>query len=250
MPATLTGAGPRGNAMQARAIRLELLGGFSLVCDGDQVMLPCNARRVVAYLALQRRPLSRLTVASSLWLDAPEDRAGSNLRTALWRIREMAGSVVNVQGPAIALVGLVDVDVHELVTASHVLMRGGDTNVDEFDPDLFARELLPDWDEEWLQLERERVRQLRMHALERISVLLSRLGRHCEAIEVGLAALEAEPLRESAQRAVIEAHLAEGNRSEAIRLYRSYRQLLADALGVEPSIELRTLVGVEERVLQ
>ncbi|MEP6871650.1 MAG: bacterial transcriptional activator domain-containing protein [Anaerolineaceae bacterium] len=157
---------------------------------------------------------------------------------------------MTIQGPAIALVGRVEVDVHELVAATHTLMRGGDANVDDFDPDLFGRELLPDWDEEWLQLERERIRQLRMHALERLSVLLSGLGRHCEAIEAGLAAMEAEPLRESAQRAVIEAHLAEGNRSEAIRLYRSYRQLLADALGVEPSVELRTLVGVEEHVLR
>jgi DNA-binding SARP family transcriptional activator len=250
VPASYTGAALAGNVMQPRSIRLELLGGFSLVCDSTHVTLPCNARRVVAYLALQRRPLSRVSLASSLWMDAPEDRAGSNLRTALWRIREMAGSVVTVQGSAIELAGRVDVDVRELVTASHVLMRGGDTNVDDFNADLFARELLPDWDEEWLQLERERVRQLRMHALERISVLLSRLGRYCEAIEVGLIAVEAEPLRESAQFTVIEAHLAEGNRSEAIRLYRSYRQLLADALGVEPSIELRGLVGVERRVPQ
>ena len=59
-----------------------------------------------------------------------------------------------------------------------------------------------------------------------------------------MAAVAAEPLRESAQRALIRAHLAEGNRSEALRQYRSYESLLRDELGLEPTSDLKALVGL------
>jgi DNA-binding SARP family transcriptional activator len=45
-----------------------------------------------------------------------------------------------------------------------------------------------------------------------------------------------EPLRESAHRALIGAHLAEGNRVEALRQLARLRHLLREELGVEPSL--------------
>jgi SARP family transcriptional regulator, regulator of embCAB operon len=44
-----------------------------------------------------------------------------------------------------------------------------------------------------------------------------------------------EPLRESAQRALVRAHLARGNQGEAILQYRRYRQALYSELQVSPS---------------
>jgi DNA-binding SARP family transcriptional activator len=224
-------------------IRLRLLGGFGVASGGNRITLPVNAQRVLAFLALQRRAQSRTAVAASLWLDGTEERAGSNLRTALWRIRELAGPIVSVGAGEIEIDSSVLVDVHEMATTSRALMRGDSVELNDIDPELFCRELLPDWDEEWLLLERERIRQLRMHALERICGALTVAGRHGEAIDAGLAAIEAEPLRESAQRAVIEAHLAEGNRCEAVRVFARYRELLLDSLGLEPSHDLRDLIG-------
>jgi DNA-binding SARP family transcriptional activator len=53
-----------------------------------------------------------------------------------------------------------------------------------------------------------------------------------------MTAVGIEPLRESAQRVLIEAHLAEGNLVEARRAFMRYRDLVADELGVLPSREL------------
>ena len=61
------------------------------------------------------------------------------------------------------------------------------------------------------------------------------------AVEAGLAAVAAEPLRESAHRALIAAHLAEGNRSEAMRQFEFYRMLLGKELGLEPSAMMASL---------
>ena len=83
-------------------------------------------------------------------------------------------------------------------------------------------------------LDRERFRQIRLHLLETLCEELLEAGRYAQAIEAGYAAVCGEPLRESAYRALIRAHLAEGNTSEAIRQYERFRELLKRELDLEP----------------
>jgi DNA-binding SARP family transcriptional activator len=73
---------------------------------------------------------------------------------------------------------------------------------------------------------------------------LSMSGHHAEAIQAALAAVRLEPLRETAHAALIRAHLAEGNRSEALRQFTRCRNMLAVELAVEPSEFLRKLIAV------
>ena len=96
-------------------------------------------------------------------------------------------------------------------------------------------ELLPGWYDDWVLLERERIRQLRMHALEHVATRLTAAGRYGDALQVAYAAVGAEPLRESAHRTVVRVHLAEGNLVEALRAYEQFRILLRDDLGIQPS---------------
>ena len=103
-------------------------------------------------------------------------------------------------------------------------------------------ELLPGWYDDWTTLERERLRQRVLHALEALSREFRRRGRHAEAVEAALAAVNSEPLRESAQRVLVEAHLGECNWVEAERAFISYRDFLERELGVSPSRDLNALV--------
>ncbi|WP_309060091.1 bacterial transcriptional activator domain-containing protein [Streptomyces sp.] len=98
-----------------------------------------------------------------------------------------------------------------------------------------VRELLPDWDDEWLNADRERVRQLQMHLQEALAEQLTSEGRYGLALEVALATLRLDVTRESAHRAVIRIHLAEGNISEARRAYATCKRVLRDELGVAPT---------------
>jgi DNA-binding SARP family transcriptional activator len=107
---------------------------------------------------------------------------------------------------------------------------------------LQALDLLPGWYDDWVLLERERLRQILFHATEALSRLLVNANRCGEAIEAALTAVSLEPLCESAQGALIEAHLAEGNRCEALRSYAAYEDLVTRELGVYPSVELRRLL--------
>ena len=133
-------------------------------------------------------------------------------------------------------------DLREATSLAHRLVdcAAGPKGLEDCLP--LCHDLLPDWYEEWVSVERERFRQLRLHALDALCEQLTSAGRFAPAIEVGMAAVAAEPLRESAHQRLIEAHLAEGNRGEAIRQYCLCRRLLRDRLGLRPSNQLENLV--------
>jgi DNA-binding SARP family transcriptional activator len=105
-----------------------------------------------------------------------------------------------------------------------------------------ALDLLPGCYDDWAILERERMRQRILHALEALSSAMTERGRYGEAVDAAMMAIGVEPLRESAQRALLRAHLAESNLIEARRDFLSYRDLVRRELGVEPSMELAALV--------
>jgi DNA-binding SARP family transcriptional activator len=109
-------------------------------------------------------------------------------------------------------------------------------------------DLLPGWYDDWVLLERERVRQLRLHTLEALAVRLAAMGRLADALEAAYEAMRAEPLRESAHRTVVRVHLTEGNLAEAIRAYDLFREMLWDELGARPSELMSQLLrGVRDR---
>src|SRR4029450_5676226 len=108
-------------------------------------------------------------------------------------------------------------------------------------PSLSA-ELLPDWYDDWALVEAEDWRQLRLHALEALADRLTARGEFADAAAAALAAVRAEPLRESPRAALIRVHIAEGNPSEALREVARYGELLQLELGVEPTERLRALV--------
>jgi DNA-binding SARP family transcriptional activator len=229
---------------EPRVVRLSLLGGFELSRAGVGVALPLAAQRVLAFLALQERPVQRGYVAGRLWLHASEQRANASLRTTLWRAHVLAGDLLAATTTTLSLGHGVRVDVHDVLRcAQQVLRHTGAPTVDDLVCLVHTGDLLPDWYDDWLVLERERVRQLRLLALEALCDRFGQAGRHAEATQAGLAAVAAEPLRESAHRALMRAHLADGNPSEAIRQYGLLETLLQRELGLRPSLEIRALVA-------
>ena len=216
---------------------LRLLDGFDLEVTGQPVRLPLGAQRVVAFVALHERPLQRLYVAGSLWLDSPEPRAAANLRSALWRIQGRAPSLLEVDVRTVRLGAGVRVDLRDAERLARVELDGGGSEFAALGADL-----LPDWYDDWVLLERERFRQLRMRALEAACRRLTAEERLDEALEAGLMAVAAEPLRESAHRTLVLLHLAAGNAVEARRQYQLCRHLLRSQLGLEPSERMRELV--------
>jgi DNA-binding SARP family transcriptional activator len=224
--------------------RLTLLGGFGLQVGGTVVPLAAGPQRLVALLALHERALSRAYVAGILWADSTESRAHGSLRSTLWKLRVAGLNIVEINGDSLELSPDIEVDVRYVMGLARDLVAG------HFGQETFALaesrcsgELLPGWYEDWVELERERHRQLTLHALESLCEHFTATRRYGPAVLAGLAAVGREPLRESAHRALIQAHLAEGNAGEAVRRYRRYAEIADRELGVEPSPMMRALLN-------
>lgn len=220
-------------------VQLHVLGSFRVTIDDAEVSIPHHAQRLLVLLALRQDRLLRSFAAGMLWLDVPEERAAANLRSVLWRLRGLHVPIIDTRHGFVGLLPEVSVDLYEKTAVARRWLTGTET-----EPDLAAgstsleSELLPDWYEEWVAEERDRYRQLRVHALEAVAERLAAAGQWGAAVEAALAALAADPLRESAHRALIGIHLAEGNVAEAIRqLHRCERLLMAE-LGVLPSFDI------------
>lgn len=219
----------------APAARLTLLGGFTLKCEENSLQLPKTPQRLLAFLAL-RRQTTRGHAIGVLWPEVDEKRAFGRLRTALWRLHRAGAPVVAAHGEWLSLHDWVEVDVDDLVETTR---NGSPGEVSE--PG--ACELLPGWYDDWVLVERERLRQRYLHNLEQLAAEQLAAGDYARALETTLAALRAEPLRESPHRLLVEIHLAEGNYCEAVNAYQICCDLLRRELGVPPSARLRQLLG-------
>lgn len=225
---------------------VAVLGDLAVTCDGSVVAVPAAGRRLLAALAVADAPLTRAALAARLWPDG--DQAGSTLRAAIARLPQVSSARLVAADPAgVALAPHVDVDLWRAERRLHHIhqVRPGQVGADWSDHDvaLLSRDLLPDWDEDWLVVERERHRQVRLHALEAMSDGYRRASQFGPALQAALAAVAADPLRESAHRRVIEAHLAEANPSEALRAYRAFRRTLWEDLRLAPSPAMEQLVA-------
>jgi DNA-binding SARP family transcriptional activator len=217
------------------------MGALELDLHGAAVRVPSSAQRLLAFTALRRRPLARGYVAGQLWLDSTDDRAAASLRSALWRLHRAAGDVVWASAREVGLSPWVEVDTDVVGTSAHAVLAGEQAHPGELAALSASGELLPDWYDEWVAVDRERLRQLRVHALEALCERRTAERRFGEVVEAGLAAVQAETLRESAHRALIGMHLAEGNVVDALRQYETCERLMARELGVRPS---RLMVGL------
>jgi DNA-binding SARP family transcriptional activator len=224
--------------------RLCLLGTWALSRDGVETRVAANRQRLIALLALTG-PQNRSFVAGALWPDGSETQAQANLRSTLSRLQMSGLDIVQSVGDLLRLRPDVDVDIHELTRCAEAVVHEPLTQAPPPGTVLLLQqggELLAGWYDDWVSTHRERLRQLRLHALEMVATMLNADGRYAEALEAALRAVALEPLRESAHRTVTQVHLAEGNHFEAIRQYRRYRNLLFRELGIEPSDRMLRLV--------
>ena len=211
-----------------------------------QVGVPRASQRLLAFLALRGGVANRAAIAGTLWPDATESRAYSNLRSALARLEHTCRETLHTSKLELGFAEDIRVDLHQSQTLARRLL---DPSTKPSQSDLsgaafggLSADLLPGWYDDWVLIEAEIWRQLRVHALEALALRLADVGRWGEAANAAGAAVRADPLRESAHAALIKVHLAEGNQSEAVREFTGYRAFLHAELGIEPTPQLCRLV--------
>jgi DNA-binding SARP family transcriptional activator len=226
---------------------VALLGGFQLMHAGHAVRMSPGAERLLAFVALHSQPVARLLVAGTLWSEVSERCAYATLRSSLSRLTPAARRALRVDPVAVRLADEVAVDLQDARALAHRLLARGETpSRDDLSPAAIAvlsRDLLPGWYEDWVLLESEDWRQLRLHALEALADRLLTVGRFGEAALAARGAIRADPLRESARTCLIRVHLAEGNQCEALLEFKSFSHTLKTGLGLTPTPQFRELVA-------
>ncbi len=227
---------------------VHLFAGPYVTVGAERREVPEGSKQLLAFVTLRRRRVERRQAAGTLWPFGDEERAAGNLRSALWRLRRAGINVLVADKWSLALNTNVLVDLHLIEQWAARLIEGRPTGRDlTLSPSVTdALDLLPGFYDDWVLMERERIRQRILHALEALSERLAAAGRFADAVEAAMLATSAEPLRESAQRTLIKVHIAEGNLTEARRSYRAYHDLVHRELGVTLSDDFSAGLGIPE----
>lgn len=236
------------SAGQHVQLKLQLLGEFVLVQEGRRLALPLGAQRLVAFLALHG-PTPRPVVMGTLWQNVGERHARGCLRTTIWRLNRDEPRLVWPAGDALALRPEIAVDTRTFTTSARAILEGSASAAAEGGVLSILGDLLPGWYDDWVIFERERLRQLRLHALDALASRLAADGRYADALEAAIEGIRLEPLRESAHRVIIAIHLAEGNGAEALRHYDLFSELLGAELGIKPSLQLTNMLPTHRKLL-
>lgn len=240
MTALTSALGPQmESALESISFTLRLLGGFDLSLNGRPVRIPDGSQSVIAFLALQTAPVRRNFVAGSLWSGRGDERAAANLRSALWRLRPDGSGLVVATGTALSLADNVSVDHHDTLRVAAGVIRGDPEIETQPAWEVLSRvaDFLPGWYDDWVVTERERLSQTRLRALEVLGRRALEHGQIEQAIGLAQSVLLAEPLRETGHLLLAKAHLANGNRADALRQIRRLDSLLRAELGISASPE-------------
>jgi WD40 repeat protein/DNA-binding SARP family transcriptional activator len=243
-------------------LQFHALGGLAITDDGEQVSIGGpRQRRLLAMLLIHRNAVVSVDrLADAVFAGEPTSAASTTLRSYVARIRKVvdgvgSGPSVVTQAPGyvLRLPGeAFDVACFERLVADAGARLARD---DAVGASSVLREALGLWggdayaefaDEDWARPEAERLAELRLVAHERVVEAELACGRAAEVIPAIETLAGEHPLREGFRAQLMIALYRVGRQVDALRVFRDYREVLVEELGLEPSPALAEL---ERRVL-
>lgn len=228
-------------------LRVELLGGFRVFTDGRVTARPPSGRQqqLIAFLVLHARvaPIQRQRIAGSLWPESSDTQALTNLRRELHHLRDARprlDALVDAGSRTLAWRGGAGAVV-DLVAFEAAADRGlaGDRAALNEAARLYKGDVFPGCAGEWIDAERERLRQRARKVLARLVDLLQHDRAFEDALEYAHQLLRLDPLDEEAWCTLMRCHARRGARATALRLYQQCAALLKKELGIQPSAATR-----------
>lgn len=224
------------------ALTVRLLGSFEARLGASPlIQFPTRkARALLAYLAFRPgQAHSRDEVADLLWSTRGDEQARGSLRRTLSDLRKSLSDPqwLIIDGDMLAL-GTDEVAVD--VAAFERLAGDGTPASLEQAAELYKAELLTGFGlreqpfEDWLRAERERLHDLALRTLARLLAHHETAGALERGVDIATRLLTLDPVNEAAHRALMSLYARQGRRSDALRQYQKYRDLLMKTLGIEP----------------
>lgn len=215
-------------------LQVRLLGAVEVILDGRRIRAFDSPRlqRFLALIALRGDAQHRSRLAFELWPDSDEHQARTNLRKLLHDFRHSLpdiGEFVQIDNEIVRWIptGPSEVDVlrfRDAVAAGNL----------ELAARRYSGDLLPVCYDDWVMGERAKLRAEAYGVLVRLRDEAAGRDDHDATIRWAQAIIDLEPTDEVAVRIQMEAHLALGDRSAALRCYHRYAEVLQRELAVEP----------------
>lgn len=224
-------------------LTIRLLGQFDILQHGEPLTLPSRpAQSLLAYLLLNPGTAHRREkLAGVLWPKASEENARNNLRHALWRLRQaLPKAFIQADRIAIAWNAATEyrLDVDRLARIS-----GREVTTDDLIEavTVYKGDLLPGFYDDWVVLERERLRAVYEDCMARLLERLAAERRWPETVEWAECWIAQGQTPEPAYRALMIAHAGLGDLASVAAAYRRCVEVLQTDLGVPASAETAVL---------
>lgn len=229
------------------ALELRLFGGLTVrSASGEAVQLAGQKdQALLGFLALSPgTAYARDRLASLLWSDRGEKQARDSLKQCLLRLRRslepIAPSALVADRRSASLdASMVSVDVGRL----EQWLKDGTAQSIERAVALYSGELLEGLGarnagfEDWLLVERQRLRQLVMESLASLMAMPLAAGWRDRAVAAARRLLSLDPVHEAACRVLMRSLADRQERAQALKLFEGLRSRLQQELGVEPDPE-------------
>lgn len=249
-------------------LKLNVLGPLQIALANEPIakLESDKTRALLVYLAVEAaRAHRRAALIGLLWSEAPEETARHNLRQALFNLRRALGD--HTANPPLLFITRDEIqfnpasdhslDVEEFDAHLAACERHAHANIEtcalcasrmQQAVDLYRGKFLQEFFledsaefEEWALARREATHQRALDALAHLANYYEQHGDLAATRRAALRQLELDPWREQAHRQMMRALVTEGQRNAALAQYETCRRVLAQELGVEPSIETREL---------
>ena len=222
-------------------LEIKALGNLTVTKDGKPLptLGSLRAQVLLTFLALEGGSHNRNYLTAMFWPDSPEDKALTSLRVTLTELRKAVGEYLSINRTEVSLLpdSQVYLDIFELEKL--LKQRKVTEALDLYRGDLLTGIYIPGSIEfeNWRRWESERIRILiAEHLEERIKNRIS-LSRYQEVEELSRSLLRIDPINEFANQYYAIALALSGHRSTAVKHIQSFRKILQDELGIEPSCE-------------
>jgi DNA-binding SARP family transcriptional activator len=244
-PEEATRVSATGNDAAVPPLAVHLFGPFEARLHGAP--LPrVRFRRGHWLLALlilrQGLEVERDWLAGTLWPRSPLSQGLASLRNCLKDLRRTLGSEAGrLYSPRPDTLALDLSGAHADVLAFDAAVAQGDPPALEHAVSLYRGPLLEGCVEEWAFAERQSREQRYLEALETLAARALAAGELSAAERYLRLATAVDPMKESAQRGLMQVLAANDDPAAALQVYRDLRQCLQRELAVDPEPKTRAL---------
>ncbi|NTW98143.1 MAG: hypothetical protein HGB28_06280, partial [Oscillochloris sp.] len=261
---TLLLAPPRRHDQEAPAegaLAIWCLGSFRVSYGGRSIDTWAGQKglSILKYLVVHRRvPVAKDVLMELFWPEMPPESARRNLHQAIYSLRQS----LKQGGPELQAAVSFENDCYKISDSIALWVdyerfeewvgqgrrheAGGDLAAAMacFDKavDLYAGDFLAeDLYEDWLQPRREKLAEMRIDVVERLSQYHYQRGDFTAATAYGHQILASDACREETHYRLMECYLAQGKRHLALRQYQSCVEVLEREFGLAPSAATQAL---------